>query len=179
MVNYYSGSNSNKFYPNCFGKEIDLRIELATILYGSDNTCVHSYPVLYRRLSTTRCTCWNNVTHEGDPRCPYCFGAPYLFSEEVINVRSIIDAPIYGKSLSTLDANIQAMHIPSALFYADYTTNPKIGDFIISIKLDNEGRIFEPIQKIRKWKNNLVEHMRSDNGRVEFYRISCVLEPLS
>jgi hypothetical protein len=91
----------------------------------------------------------------------------------------MVTAPIYGKSMTNLEADIQKMHSPSIIFYFESDANTKVGDAVIEIKLDAEGRIVDPIHKTRKWRIELSEHMRADNGRVEYYRVSCKLEPLS
>jgi len=178
--NYFpsSGTPYAKYY-NVSTKEIDLRAELNEIFYGSDSMEPHSFLALYRRLGTTRCTCWDDIRHESDPRCPYCKGEAYLWEEEPLRTYKVVAAPIYGKSLSTLDLDIQKLHVLSMVFYAEYNANPKTGDAIIEVALDREGKIKSPVSRTRLWRIRLPEIMRSDRGRIEFFRIHCTMEPLS
>ena len=172
------GSHKLKYYNACYGKEIDLRKELEGLFHGSSENYKKSWPFVYRRLTDKRCTCWNNLAREGDPRCPYCLGEPYLWSYEIHKAYAIVTAPIYGKSLTTQDAPFQKMVNPSALLFLEHNINPKNGDVVLEVWLDSEGKIKAPIKLLKKWRIGLIEEKRADHGRVEFYKLSMKMEPL-
>ena len=94
---------------------------------------------------------------------------------EIVGTQGMI--PIYlnikgkkiltGKSESTL---IDEKHRGKGLFtkYYNYA--------IIECEINSEGQIIYPVSKIRKYRIMLDEEMRSDFGRIEYWRLATRLE---
>lgn len=117
------------------------------------------------------CDCVDSFTREPDKDfpCPKCNGLGY-FHDEVI---------LYGWKMRALRSierdertKIGVVGQHSHTFYLKY--NEKIGriDRIYELRMDQEGKVINPIERIAAYKNMSVDYIRLDNSRIEFIVIT-------
>lgn len=190
MVDYFTqvvtssltGSSSSS------GTEIDLREELAELLRGTDGSTPHGRTFILRRARrdaenrVINCSCVDMFTGESDKdtACKFCFGEKILFDEEKFIGYCVKHANRNASSagigtVENLEVSTDAgkFNLPGMTLYTEYFVQPTKEDIIVEIKLDVEGEPVSPIERIAKYKITGAIDLRSDNGRVEFYKLFC------
>lgn len=162
--------------------EIDLRTELMKTIFGFGSEISKGIPILIRRLrrdSTTlariKCECVDELTMEPDldVLCPFCLGEGFKWDEEWHKCYKTVSG-----SEGSLSRRIEYKGAGKILdetykFYFPYDANLIQGDRIVEVMLDVEGQIIEPAKRITVWNPNTIENKRLDNGRTEYYIVSC------
>lgn len=143
--------------------EIDLRDEMNRLLYGASDELAKGRIGLIRvaRLddegNAIKCPCRDEITDEQDEDfyCRTCLSMGFLWDERQI---------VYYKDDDTLSKKDEVY------FYMEYFENPTSTDWIIEIKLDEEGRPTSPVTRTLYYKSMAAEAFRSDAGRIEYWR---------
>lgn len=170
-------------YPRSSGTEVDLRDEMQRFLYGDGCEIPKGRKGFLRRMRTNdagnliQCPCVDPLTHEPDldSLCPYCLGESYLWDEELITYYKVI---IGGSGLaSKIQKTVPGeLNIPFVFWYTEHIVNPTLKDRLIEVKLDLEGNVILPLDRIGVYRLETVEPFRSDHGRVEYFRLGTNLE---
>jgi len=162
--------------------EIYLRGEFEKTLYGAPGEVAKGHPLVIRRmrrdpitLAREPCACIDDLTGEPDRDhvCVYCLGDGYYWDEEIWtgykrtagSETSLARRVYHGPQGKIIDDTYR--------FYLPWDVNFIQGDVIIELILDAEGNIERPMRRIVKWNANAIEVKRLDNGRIEYYIISC------
>ena len=162
--------------------EIDLRSEFLKTIYGFGGETPKGMPILIRRLrrdsitlARIRCECSLGISREPDldTKCPFCLGEGFKFDEEWATCYKTVSG-----SETSLARRI-GHFIPGEIlnetykFYFPYDVNLIEGDSLVEVFLDVEGNIESPVRRKTKWLPSTIEVKRLDNGRVEYYKVSC------
>ena len=173
------GTTQNRPYDiaSGTGTEVDLRVELDNLFFGTDdNPTRHSWPVVIRNFRTDAnnnkipCTCWDERTTSHDPDCSFCFGEGFLADEnwQMTYSHHAKSSGLFNKYESIPPGELRADQV---IYYFRFDTQIEHGDKIVNMKLDTEGAVIVPYIREAIFEiETLVKH-RSDNGRIEF--ITC------
>ncbi len=150
---------------------MDMRIEFSNLLskYGSN-------VLLVRNHVKQQCTCWD-ITYGPKKTCPVCNGSGYLYAAFKVLAREQV---VTGKGTLghiITDSDLGDVLVPSKVFYLDYTTEPEIQDMIIECAWHNGAPSIDKYTSI--YTINYVEPKRGDNGRIEYFRVSCEFDPVN
>ena len=168
-----------KFNPYRRRTEVDLRKELNNMFDGIFPEIAKKQPVILRRMrrdsnnNLTRCDCVDEVTHEPDKDtyCPFCQGDGFYWDEINMDAYKV---PISGNDALAEKLITQGlMNIPLMVFYTRSSVNIDEKDKIVEVELDKEGNIAEPIKRKQLYRIGSIIDYRSDNGRLEYWKISC------
>lgn len=154
-------------YAGITGKEIDLRQEIYSLLYGSGEEIAKGRTGLLRiaRIGDDghpmRCECRDSVTDESsrDYFCPKCHGLGFYWDETEVTYFS------------------NDSENPNPTFYIEYSHRPEDTDYLVTLKLDSEGSVSIPVTRDKFYKIDKVERFRSDNGRIEYIVLKTTYEP--
>jgi hypothetical protein len=149
-------------------KELDLREELDRTFYGAQDEIAKKITGLLRVMrrdsngDAIRCECRDSITDEADKDtyCPHCLGMGYLWNEIRIN---------YYRNGEESNKNV--------IFYIEDNISVSIIDYLVTLKLDNEGNIIQPISRDSYYKIHEVIKFRSDNGRIEYVKLRTEYDP--
>jgi len=176
------GGSLDLWATNASGNEIDLRDEFHKFLYGSGSETAKGQRGILRRMNVDDdgelvvCPCVSDTTLEPDldNPCPYCHSERYIWTEEwiVYYCTTIGRGDKKANAVDVFPAGIYADEIK--YFYLEHGVEPSKVDKIIEVDRDVDGNIEVPIVRVAKYSIGTIEPMRSDNGRVEFYRIAAV-----
>ena len=162
--------------------EISLRDELNDILHGTKGSVPKGQTFLLRRMrrdssnNLISCHCVDVLTLEGDQDyfCGECLGESRLWDEEVvIGYKASISSSKNSRGEELSKESPGLLSLPAYTFYFEYLTDLTLEDRIILIKLDLEGNPIVPYDRISKFEISLVEDIRSDRGRVEYWACYC------
>jgi hypothetical protein len=159
--------------------EVDLREELDSLLHGSDAEIPKGQYYILRRMRHQNgdgplipCPCQSKVTRESDVDdfCPYCLSEGYLCDEEWIfgykvrlRLKRSMDGIIQGKS---------GFIWPEPVYlFLPYNVNPCKEDRVLAPQIDDEGNIPEPFKISHYYQIQIVNPLRSDFGRIEFWQV--------
>jgi hypothetical protein len=149
-------------------KEIDLRQELDKTFFGAADEIPKSLTGLLRRMrrdsngAPIKCPCRDHITDEPDrdSYCPVCLSMGFLWDEVEVNYYKNGEEKS-GDTIFFIQDNIPITSI----------------DYIITIKLDNEGEIIQPIRRDYYYKILEAIKFRSDNGRIEYVKLRTKYDP--
>lgn len=181
-----STNSSTALYPASSGGEIDLRVELARTLYGEGDETAKGQTGLLRRMRTDDddnligCPCVDPKTHEPDvdTPCNICLGLGYLWDEEWVTYYKVLVSSNEGFIRKNEPTPGGIANIPYAFFYVEYNVNPARQDKIIEVNRDLDGDVNSPYKRVASYSLATVEPFRSDQGRVEYFRIAATLDSI-
>jgi len=161
--------------------EVNLRVDFNALVLGESGETPIGQPFILRRMrlddneNKIACVCVNSVTNEPerDYPCSYCYGAGYLWDEELVTGYKVVAAsPAGTNAASNLPkATSGHLYVPATKFFLPYDVNPKRHDRIIEIELDEEGDAVTPYNRVAVYETQLIRAMRGDNGKIEFWVI--------
>jgi len=165
--------------------ELDLREEMNRTLFGANDEIAKGRLFILRRMrlqpgltyptkptDLLECSCRTSHHHEADVEyaCHICKGEGYLFDDEpVIGYRA--DRYGYQDIEERMPQSIQ--HFNTPFIYLDYHENVSRYDKVIEALLNEEGEIVSPTIEKERYNIHYAEPFRSDNGRIEYWRLSC------
>ena len=166
------------------GREVDLRQEFYEFLFGSPTEVPKGRPGILRRMredddgELVVCPCVDEKTGEPDRDtiCPYCWGEGYLWDEEWVTFYKMIVSSHEGLVRKNQPYKPGMSNIPFVFFYLEYDVVPGSFDKIVEVSLDTEGVISLPYTREAIYPIATAEAFRSDNGRVEYWRVAVVLD---
>ena len=160
--------------------EPDMRQEIINTLDGSFPEIAKKQIAVLRkmRIPAQQCPCVDAVTHEPDKDtfCPFCWGEGFLWDEIFIDFYKV---PLKGDAGNSENEEITSpglMNEPIMVFYIRYSVDLTDNDKIIELQLDREGQPIRPYQRKRLYRIGTLIDMRSDNGRLEYWKVDCYSE---
>lgn len=160
-------------------KEIDLRTNFQSILFGDGETLPHARQVLLRvfRLDDSRkripCTCTSSLTLEPSYECKFCSGEGYFWDEQWVETYCTYVGADGGMSNRTRMLKPGEIRTDYKVFYFEHIEEIKYCDKIIEVKLDSEGQPVVPYVIETIYKPETISENRSDYGRTEFISVYC------
>jgi hypothetical protein len=166
-------------------RSIDMREELRAILFGRMDMTPQGQEIILRRLTDTKCECWDKVTGgTADPNCSFCQGEGYKFYETLETMVLFSGkAPLYLSgylgtgnfpfSQTGFDDPNKATAVCQYTVFTDYeryvARDDKPLNKLFELKVDDNGRTVYPIVRAGKWKVVNVVPIKGDFGRIEFF----------
>lgn len=160
-------------------KEIDLRSNFQSILFGDGDTLPHAKKVLLRvfRLDENNkriaCTCLSDVTLEPTQNCNFCSGEGYFWDEVWKETYCSYVGADGGLANRTRMLKPGEIRTDYKVFYFEHLESIKYCDKIIEVKLDYEGKPIVPYVIESIYKPETISENRSDFGRTEFISVYC------
>lgn len=165
--------------------DISIRDEVSDTLHGNDFQLPRGRWGILRRLRRDEnhqfidCPqCKKRGVHAPSTNtfCDVCFGEGYTWDEEWV---------IYYKWSGALrESNRHGykdygeagyVENKTAVAYLEYNTHPSMGDKLIEVVSDQEGKIVDPYIRKTIWDIRFLDELILDNGRNEYWRLSIAL----
>jgi hypothetical protein len=105
-----------------------------------------------------------------------CFGEGYYWSEVWLDVYSVVTGSDVGNSYRERLLSPSNQNIPTVIFYTSYSADITRQDKIILLKKNKDGTLYKPYQRQEVYRIGSLIEMRSDNGRLEFWKIDTYKE---
>ena len=157
--------------------QADLKTEFDRLIDGYAGFEGIGQVLVLRTMAASFCVCWDAVQGSSSD-CKYCKGESYTWAETYhrayftqtfgrgitgVRQQSVLEPPGY-------------MDEGKALVYMKVSAAPSAGDKIFRVRLNNEGSIYYPIERVEKWKITAVEDKRYDRARLAYYICLCERE---
>lgn len=165
-------------------KEIDLRTEFYRTLYGWRDEVAKGQIGLLRRMRTDSdgnlisCDCVDETTHEPDldSPCSICGGEGFIWDEEWITyyAAAIGSHEGFGRKDRPIEPGVE--RVPYKFFYFEYFVEPTNNDRVVELVRDTEGNLATPYRRSAIFPISYAEPFRSDNGRIEYWRVACSMK---
>lgn len=161
---YYGSGSVIGPYGGTASGSINLREELAAILYGDGVTPAQGHWIIYRRFDlTTRPAGWSEEYREVQGN------HQWVFTDEVLSTRCV---PLTRGMMAFFGMELPfgGMSVGWKTYYLEYMVKPKRGDIIY--ELDHEDHSVKPSLGATATQMFVIKEAsayRGDNGRVEFY----------
>ena len=176
---------SNDFYSKgSFRSEPNMRQEMENFLDGAYPEISKKQKALIRKMrrdssdNLIPCACVDATTGEPDKDtfCPLCFSEGFYWDEEWIDVYKVVLRSDVGNAFreELLSATVQ--NIPIVVFFTRYSAELTEEDRIITVKTNIDGTIYKPYTRVGVYRIGSLFDMRSDNGRLEFWKIATFKE---
>jgi len=171
--------NLNYYGTSTTGSEPNMRNELINTLDGSFPEVAKKQTGLLRQMRLDSdgelipCECVDEITHEPDKDrfCPVCFGEGYMWDEAQITFyRTLEDSDIDNILRDKLYKPGLINH-PLVVFYVRYSDTIRKHDKIVELELDDDGSVSDPMTRRAIHKISVVWDYRSDNGKLEYYKV--------
>lgn len=173
--------SSNDFYSSATYKtEPNMRQEMENLLDGAFPEISKKQRGLLRKMRRdsngdfVSCVCVDDVTGEPDKDtfCPYCLGEGKYWSEVWVDFYRIVLSSDVGNALKERLLPTGIQNIPTTVFFARHSAEITKDDRIIEMKLNNNGTIYKPYTRKILYRIGTLFDMRSDNGKLEFWKIA-------
>lgn len=124
------------------------------------------------------CGCIDEVTKEADRDhfCPVCQGEGWLWDEIFIeSYKRVLRSDV---GLSTKEDVIEPglTNIPLVIFYTRSSVPITKADKVVELWTDNEGQPIRPYRREAIYRIGTPIDFRSDNGRLEYWKLDCYNE---
>lgn len=159
--------------------EPDLRSELNSFLDGSMQEVPKKQRGMLRIIRTpledNKCDCAVQSTGEGnkDHFCPYCMGEGYLWDEHFVDLYRVVKQSDVGLSSKENLISPGLVDVPVVVFYMRASIDVSENDRIIEMELDKEGELVVPYRRRGIYRISTPVDLRSDRGRLEFWKVAC------
>jgi hypothetical protein len=176
---------SNDFYSaGSFRTEVNLRQELENFLDGAFPEIAKKQKALLRKMrrdsdgTLVSCACVDATTGEADKDtfCPLCHGESWYWSEVWLDVYRIVLRSDVGNAFKERLLPATTQNIPVTLFFARYSAEITEDDRIIEMKLNADGTVYRPYTRQAVYRIGTLFDMRSDNGKLEYWKIATFKE---
>ena len=185
-VSNSTSSVSGLWPTSASGGEVDLRQEFYELLFGSATETAKGQPGILRRMrkddngDKVACVCVDEKTGEPDrdTMCPYCWGEGFLWDEEWVTYYKMLVSSHEGLVRKNQPNKPGRSNTPFVFFYLEYDIVPDRYDKIAEVALDTEGDISLPYTREAIYSIATAEAFRSDEGRIEYWRIATILDSI-
>lgn len=171
-------------YSNSRRTEPSMRDELNYTFDGKYPEIAKSHKAVLRRMRRTSsnelipCECVDTYTKEPDVDkfCPFCWGEGNKWDEVWIDIYKIIirsDVGLAGKEDLIAPG---LMNIPLVIFYVRSSVVITEQDKLVEVILNSEGGIESPVKRRYLYRIGTAVDYRSDNGRLEYWKLDCYAE---
>ena len=160
-------------------KEQDLRESFDNLVFGSSGGIPHNHLVLLRKRKKDSdgkdivCNCVNSLSREPnvEKNCQFCLGEGYLWTETFHRCYSTMVGADGGKTNRTRRIMPGSVRTDYKIFYFKFDSIISYKDKIIELRLDNEGNVSVPYQRINIFTPETIQEYRSDYGRLEYLAV--------
>jgi len=174
----------HSFYSSTSSTEPSMRDELDNTFDGVFPEVAKKQQAVLRRMRRTDtgelipCPCVDELTKEPDRDtfCPVCGGEGFLWDETWLDVYKIVirsDVGLAGKEDLFAPG---LMNVPLVLFYTRSTVDVSEQDKLVELVLDDEGEVVTPYERRELYRIGTAIDFRSDNGRLEYWKLDCYAE---
>lgn len=176
---YTSATSDIDYYSLSGSTEPDMRQEFARFLDGSWPEVAKRQKGLLRQARRAasgkplRCPCVDDLTKEPDKDifCPICYGSSYYWDEEYIWYYKTLEGTDSSVALSPELEKPGLIDGKIVVFYIRYNTGVSEDDRIIEIALDTSGTPISPVRRTGVYRIGRLWEYRSDNGKLEYYKV--------
>jgi hypothetical protein len=181
-----AASSTNLWPVTSDGREIDLRAEFDGFLYGAGDEIAKGQAGILRRMRTDsdgkliECHCVDDTTGEPDKDtpCPFCDGEGYLWDEEWVTFYKLEVSSNEGFVRKNTHEEAGIINVPYAFFYMEYTVDPNRYDKVVEVQRDLDGNLVYPYQRTAVHTIATAQPLRSDSGRIEYWRVACTMDAI-
>ena len=179
---------SFKVFKNTVAKELDLRAEMNAFMFGASDEIPKGQLVILRKMRVRDgilipvkatdlqvCECKSTPSNEPDIdyRCGLCDGEGYLFDDCIIpgyktDRFGYQDVEVYQKQGKGT--------VSMSFFFVEYQDNITRFDKVLEPVINKEGEVRTPVQILQSHNIHMAQRFKGDNGRIEYYRLSCFSE---
>lgn len=161
--------------------EPDLRKELNSMFDGIYPEIAKKQPAVLRKFRRDAngkrilCDCVDVNTKEPDKDtyCPFCQGEGFFWDEIALDIYKRPDA-VSGLAENATGPGL--MNSPLMVFYTRSSVEMTKEDKLVELLLDEEGEPVEPIRRKQLYRIGSLVDYRSDNGRLEYWKMACYAE---
>lgn len=176
-ISYYGSSITG-------GSEPDMREEAINTLEGSSPEIAKGQPGVLRKMrrddggNLILCDCVNTVTKEPDKDrfCPICFGEAFLWDETNILFYRTLESSDTANSVSNKLQEVGLINTPIVVFYTRYDVDITNDDKMVELELELDGTVSTPLKRKRIYRIETCWDYRSDNGKLEYWKVFSHLE---
>ena len=121
------------------------------------------------------CPCVSEVSGEPDVDhyCPICGGEMFLWDEEFFDCYRVNPSGDIGLSTNE-DLVVPGLtNVPLMIFYTRSSVKITRADKLVEIWTDVEGKPIRPYRRKILYRITTVIDFRSDNGKLEYWKLSC------
>jgi hypothetical protein len=162
------------------GTEPNMRQEMINTLQGSYPEIAKKQRGLLRRqrLPLALCSCISPVTREPDKDhfCPYCHGEGFLWDEIFLDFYKIVLGSEVGNANNDTLAQPGLIEPGLVVFFTSSSETITKNDRIVELVLDVEGEPVLPYQRRALYRIGTPIDFRSDNGKLEYWKLDCFIE---
>lgn len=166
------------------GTEPDMRQELINMFDGKYPEIAKAQTGLLRRMRTDSnnrkiaCGCVDSITREPDKDrfCPICYGEGFLWDEELLQYYRVLQSGNTNNALKDKLIEPGLINIPIVVFYIRYDSAIVKEDKVVRIAMDLDGVALTPRYRIAIYRVESVWDYRSDNGKLEYWKVYTHLE---
>lgn len=170
-LNFYGSSTG--------GSEPDMRQELINTLEGKSPEIAKGQPILLRKMRRDTegrlipCPCIDPVTKEPDKDrfCPVCFGEGNLWDEVLIKGYRVWEESSTSNVEKYQLQKPGLINQPFVIFYVRYDAEITEEDKLVELVLEDDGTAADPMRRKRLFRIGRLWDYRSDNGKLEYFRV--------
>lgn len=174
----------NNFYNSFERTEPDLRSEMTRFLDGGYPEISKKQKAVLRKMRRNteggiiQCNCIDKVSKEPDldTWCPYCGNEGFLWDEIFFDTYKIILSGDTSNALSQRVIEQGIVDIPLVDFYTEYDVEITEQDKIVELILGTNGEPIRPYKRRAIYRIGTAIDFRSDYGRLEYWKLTCMLE---
>jgi len=163
--------------------EPNMRQELINFLDGKWPEIAKGQPAVLRKMRRNNgillgCPCVDLVTHEPDRDtfCPFCHGEGFFWDETFISVYRVVLGSDIGQAIREQIIPPGLMNVPLMVFYLRSSVSITPDDKIVELVRDEEGQPVRPYQREALYRISSALDLRSDKGRLEYWKLDCYKE---
>ncbi len=124
------------------------------------------------------CPCVDPLTREPDKDtfCPICHSEGYLWDETFIDTYKVVIKSDVGNAQKEAFFGPGIMNVPIVSFFTKSSISVTTKDKIVELLRDEEGEPIKPYSRIHVYNITSAIDLRADNGRLEYYKLTCYSE---
>lgn len=177
---YGKKTSRNTLYGSTTQSEPNLRVEMNNTIDGNFPEIAKGQTLVIRSMrrdsnnKLIKCPCVDILTGEPDKDtfCPICFSEGYLWDEVWAKgytriIRSSVD--LAGSKEELIGPGTTNIHLASFFLKAEVDVTQE--DKIVIISLNKDGSVVEPHKREKIYSIITLIDFRSDNGKLEYYKI--------
>lgn len=185
---FYQGDGTVRGLYSASRSEPDMRQEMLATLDGVAPEIAKKQPVVLRIMRRDSnghripCECVSSLTHEPDKDkfCPFCFGEGYKWDEILSKCYRVVLRSSVGLAGKEDLVQPGLMNIPLVTFYFPYDIpilvepgHNESYDKVVELVLDTEGEAVRPYKRKMVYRIGTAIDFRSDNGKLEYWKLDC------
>lgn len=164
--------------------EPDIREELNRFLDGTWQEISKKQIALLRKMrrddneNLIPCPCVDELTGEPDKDtfCAICHGEGKIWDEILVDVYSVELGSDIGKAIREDLIGPGLMNIPLMVFYMRSNVLVTKEDKMVELVRGQSGAPIRPYKRAQLYRINAEIDLRSDNGRIEYWKLDCYAE---